>query len=357
MRLAIHKLSMPLRRPFVMAHESITEQRALVVELSDGTNRGFGEAPESNLYGHTIESVEASIEGVRADVECARLDSGESIWDKLAHRLSDDPFALSALDIAAHDLYGHIQRRPSYEMWGLRWSGVPESSLTVAIDTPVEMIRSLQEQPGWEVYKVKLGYPDDVQHLRELRKHTTSRFRVDVNCGWTTDEAIAKSHELRELGVEFIEQPLSPDLPRCSHEKLFRESALPIIADESCRREADLDSCAEVFHGVNIKLCKCGGVTPALRMLRGARSRGLLTMVGCMIESSIGISAAAQLLPLLDYADLDGATFLSHDPAVGITLDRGKVQQPIRPGCGGYLACMEQGLVDTSATRHGERPQ
>jgi L-alanine-DL-glutamate epimerase-like enolase superfamily enzyme len=337
MRLAIHKLMMPLRRPFVIAHGSTDEQRALIVELSDGTHSGFGEASESSVYGHTIESMEASLERVRPIVESLQLDSGEAVWNRLKGLLSDDQFALGALDVAAHDLYGRTRNRPCYKLWGLHWGDVPDSSLTFGIDTIEAMIRRWREQPEWKVYKLKLGFPDDIDHVRALRRHTAARLYVDVNCGWTVGETIAKSYELRELGVEFIEQPLPPSAPHCDHKRLFRESALPIVADESCCGEADLDACAAVFHGINVKLCKCGGLSPALRMLQAARSKGLLTMVGCMVESSIGISAAAQLLPLLDFADLDGAMFLRCDPAIGITLTRGKVEQPKRPGCGSCL--------------------
>jgi L-alanine-DL-glutamate epimerase-like enolase superfamily enzyme len=151
------------------------------------------------------------------------------------------------------------------------------------------------------------------------------------------NEAIAKSHILADLGVQFIEQPLPAHASHNECRSVFAASALPIFADESCRTEADVETCAEFFHGVNMKLSKCGGITPAARLLGRARSLGLQTMIGCMLESSVGISAAAQLLPLVDYADLDGACLLSADPASGVAITAGRVGRPRQAGCGSSL--------------------
>jgi len=173
--------------------------------------------------------------------------------------------------------------------------------------------------------------------VSRLRQHTAATFRVDANCAWGAEQTIEFSYEMKDLGVELIEQPMERGLPREQYERVFLESALPIIADESCCEEADVEKCVGAFHGINVKLCKCGGLTPAVRMLKQARSLGLYTMVGCMAETSIGISAAAQLLPLLDFADLDGALLLGTDPAEGVQVDRGKVHLAELPGCGAVL--------------------
>jgi L-alanine-DL-glutamate epimerase-like enolase superfamily enzyme len=337
MKLSYHEISMPLRRPFTISRESITSQRTLIVELSDQGESGYGEVTENSFYGRTIESIVESIEKVRTRVETLSLHAGDVVWSAVSQLLCKDPFALAALDIAAHDLYGRLMKRPCFELWGLEWENVQDSSLTIGLASVDEMTSRLLEQPGWSTYKIKIGVPHDVELVRALRRHTDACFRVDANCGWTVKEAIQKSRELRELGVEFIEQPLPPTLPLSDHQCLYSKTALPIVADESCCRESDLDSCAKAFHGINVKLCKCGGLTPALRIIQRAREKGLRTMVGCMIESSIGISAAAQLLPLLDAADLDGAIFLKDDPATGVILDRGVVSRPTLHGCGGRL--------------------
>ena len=172
---------------------------------------------------------------------------------------------------------------------------------------------------------------------RCLRSATKARLRVDANCAWTVQQTVDYSAQLRELGVEFIEQPLHADASLDQQRAVFLNSHLPIIADESCRAESDVEKCFSHFHGINIKLCKCGGLTPALRMLRNARQLGLTTMVGCMIETSIGISAAAQLLPLLDYADLDGSALLADDPTIGLKMESGMIHPSDAPGHGASL--------------------
>src|SRR5262249_6018084 len=153
----------------------------------------------------------------------------------------------------------------------------------------------MQEFPNWPIYKIKLGTGNDLEIIRALREHTDAVFRVDANTGWTADQTIQYSHELAKLGVEFIEQPMPAEQWE-DQRRAFRESALPLIADESCIIEADVDRCAEAFHGINIKLTKAGGMTPARRMIDRARQLGLKVMIGCMTESSVGISAIAQML-------------------------------------------------------------
>jgi L-alanine-DL-glutamate epimerase-like enolase superfamily enzyme len=220
-----------------------------------------------------------------------------------------------------------------WKLWGLSIDKTPASNYTIGIDTIDVMVAKLNEFPGWPIYKIKLGTDRDLEIVRELRKHTTATFRVDANCGWTADQAIAFAPELKQLGVEFIEQPLKAD--RWDDLRRVREqSVLPIIADESCIVESDVARCDGVFHGINIKLVKCGGLTPARRMIAEARRLGLSVMVGCMTESSVGISAIAQLLPLLDYVDMDGAVLLAEDIADGVRLDRGRCIYPDRPGSG-----------------------
>jgi len=195
------------------------------------------------------------------------------------------------------------------------------------------MVQKLSEFPGWPIYKIKLGTADDLRIVRELRKHTDAVFRVDANGGWGVDQAIDNARALAALNVEFIEQPLPADDDE-GMRRVYAESVLPVIADESCHVEEDVDRCAECFHGVNIKLVKCGGMTPARRMIDRARQLGLKAMVGCMTESTVGISAIAQLLPLLDYVDMDGAALLASDVADGVTLQTGRVVYPDENGNG-----------------------
>jgi len=199
--------------------------------------------------------------------------------------------------------------------------------------TPEEMAVKLREEPTWPIYKIKMGGEQDLEVLRLLRTLTPARLQVDANCGWTLEEALAKLPVLSALGVEMLEQPLSPDDLEAM-ERLRAATDIPLFADESCQRLEDLDSLVGRFDGVNIKLIKCGGLTPARRLVARARELGLQVMIGCMTESSIGISAAAQLWPLLDRVDLDGAVLLARDLAEGVVVSPRGVRLSDRPGCG-----------------------
>ena len=334
MRLTLYRLGLPLEHEFTIAYGSTSVQNSLVVELEQDGVRGWGESTENPFYGHTLDTMSRSVEGCRSFLATYELMTPMGWWSDFRNQLSDDNFALSALDLAAHDLYGKLNDRCTYEVLGLKWDKIPVSSYTIGIAQSDEMIDKLRQRPDWDVYKIKLGTDRDVEIIRELRQVTSARFRVDANCGWSVDETIANSHELKELGVEFIEQPLSADASDEDLRRVYHESALPIMADESCLVESDVQKCEGRFHAVNVKLCKCGGLTPAARMLRQARSLGMKTMVGCMVESSVGISAAAQLLPLMDFADLDGAVLIADDPAVGVTVHDGVVTLGPKGGSG-----------------------
>jgi L-alanine-DL-glutamate epimerase-like enolase superfamily enzyme len=331
-KLLTHAFDLPLRHTFTISRESTSVQPTLVVELTDGTHRGFGEATTNAYYGMTLENMRAGLERVRSIVESQTDLNPPKLWEAVAPQLKDCPFALCALDQAAYDLWGKQQGKPVYELWGLTIDHIPKSNFTIGIDTIDVMVAKLKEMPDWPIYKIKLGTANDMEIVQELRKHTNAVFRVDANCGWHADKAIALSHELKSLNVEFIEQPLpagDKDYPR-----VFKESALPIIADESCITEDDVAACAGNFHGINIKLVKCGGLTPARRMIAEARELNLKVMVGCMTESSVGISAIGQLLPLLDYVDMDGAALLAKDIAKGVEVIRGECHYPDAPGHG-----------------------
>jgi L-alanine-DL-glutamate epimerase-like enolase superfamily enzyme len=332
MQLRLHAYDLPLAHTFTISRESITSQPTLIVELSQDGQSGYGEATSNQYYGFTIERMARDLIGVRLELEATLIEPAE-LWSKLRPALKDDPFALCAVDQAAHDLWGKLNGQPVYKLWGLTTDKIPDSDYTIGIDKIETMVAKMNEFPGWPIYKIKLGTDRDLEIVRELRKHTSAIFRVDANCGWTADQAIAYSPELKKLGVEFIEQPLKADQWE-DLARVGRESTLPIIADESCIVESDVARCAGIFQGINIKLVKCGGLTPARRMIAEARKLGLQVMVGCMTESTVGISAIAQLLPLLDYVDMDGAVLLAEDVATGVRLERGRCVYPDRPGHG-----------------------
>jgi len=333
MKLLLHRIALPLRHVFTISRGSTAVYEALLVELRQDGVSGYGEAGESDYYGATLQNMTEALERVRGLVEAARPDAPEHLWEQLRPQLAGNSFAQCALDTAAHDLWGKLCGQPVWQLWGLELRHLPPTDYTIGIDTLERMVAKLEEFPGWPVYKIKLGTPDDLEIVRQLRRHTDALFRVDANCAWDAATAIRNSAGLAELGVEFIEQPLPPDQWHGMKEVVVR-SALPLIADESCRFEPDVDRCFPFFHGVNVKLVKCGGLTPARRMIQRARQLGLQTMIGCMTESSVGISAVAQLLPMVDYADLDGALLLARDAATGVTIDRGRVHFPDENGCG-----------------------
>ena len=333
MQLKLHSFVLPLAHTFTISRESITSQPTLVVELIQDGVSGYGEATSNKYYGFTIERMARDLAALKPQLEATTLGEPAELWSQVAPALADDPFALCALDQAAHDLWGKLQGQPVWKVWGLSTEKTPLSNYTIGIDTIEVMVAKLNEFAGWPIYKIKLGTDRDVEIVRALREHTDATFRVDANCGWTADQTIAYAPQLKQLGVEFIEQPLKAD--RWDDLRRVRaESVLPIVADESCIVESDVARCHGVFHGINIKLTKCGGLTPARRMIAQARQLGLSVMVGCMTESSVGISAIAQLLPLLDHVDMDGAVLLAEDIADGVRLDRGRCIYPDVPGNG-----------------------
>ncbi|WP_373512686.1 dipeptide epimerase [Persicitalea sp.] len=335
MKLILHSFDLLLKHTFTIAHDSRDVQPTLIVELQDGGFSGFGEATTNNYYGVTMDGMKTALEKVREAVENYAWGTPENLWEIVYPALQGNPFALCALDMAAHDLFAKKHGQKLYESWGLSADRNPLTNYTIGIDSVETMVVKMQEVP-WPLYKIKLGTADDLRIVRELRQHTDARFRVDANCAWTADQAIAYAPELKTLGVEFIEQPLAA-ADREGMKRVFAESALPVIADESCIVESDVDLCAGLFHGVNVKLTKCGGLTPARRMIARAKELGMKTMVGCMTESSVGISAIAHLLPLLDYVDMDGTLLISNDPATGVTFDYGQVLYAEENGTGAKL--------------------
>ncbi|EDL59378.1 dipeptide epimerase [Gimesia maris] len=325
MKLFWQRVELPLKDPFTIARGTLRHQQCLIVSLSHQDATGYGEVTCNSYYGHNYESLEASLSQMRELIADWDLIHPGELFDRCDEVFPHDKFALSAIDGAAYDLYGKLHGIPTTEILELPAMGHTQSSYTLGIDSIEEMVRKYREQPGWPVYKVKLGTPHDLEIVQALRQETDATIRVDANCAWTPEQTIANSRVLAELGIEFIEQPLSADAPEEAHRLVFLNSVLPVIADESCRTEPDVGKCHGLFHGINVKLCKCGGLTPASRMLKQARELGMKTMVGCMIESTVGISAAAQLLPLLDYADFDGATLLAEDSARGVSIRNGRV--------------------------------
>lgn len=350
MKLLLHAFDLKIKDTFRISREVRDIQETLVVELQDtdhaGNNiSGLGETTANPYYGFDIDSMQADLERLREAIEKYQITETsasnelagppEDFWHYISPHLHDRSFTLCALDMAAHDLFGKKLGKPLYELWGLNPKDIPVSNYTIGIDTIENMVRKLKAFP-WPLYKIKLGTSEDMAIVRELRKHTDALFRVDANCAWSVDETIRNARELKKLGVEFIEQPLPANNMEDMRE-VFENSVLPLVADESCVVEQDVQRCHNHFHGINIKLTKCGGITPAMRMIREAHKLNMKVMVGCMTESTVGISAIAHLAPKLDYVDMDGALLLAEDIATGVTVKESGVVFPQENGTGARL--------------------
>lgn len=332
MQLILHEYNLKLKHTFTISRESIDFQPSLIVELRSEGYSGFGEATSNPYYHITVPMMRDRLEGLRPFIENIKDQSPDEVWDSISPFLSSNMFALCALDMAYNDLYARKKGKKLHELWDFSTHNNPLTDYTIGIASIEKMVAKMKELP-WPIYKIKLGTQEDIEIVTELRKHTDAIFRIDANCGWGVEETISNSVALKKLGVEFLEQPMKADNWE-AHKEVYKHSALPIIADESCIIESDVAKCHNHFHGVNVKLVKCGGLTPGKRMLEEAKKLGLKTMVGCMTESTVGISAIAHLLPLLDYVDMDGALLLDKDIATGVTITYGKIDYPDGNGTG-----------------------
>lgn len=332
MKCRYYSFNLPFKHPFTISKGTKTHQPSLIVELEHMGVRGYGEACAIAYYNITVDKMIEDLERKKQFIEKFAFTDPERYWHYLHHLIPNNPFLVCALDIAAWDLFGKLRKQPVYKLLGLTLENLPITDYTIGIDTVEKMISKIKETP-WPIYKIKVGTNNDIELVTELRKHTNAVFRVDANAAWTLEEALVKIPILKSLGVEFVEQPLAKDNWE-GMKVLYEKSPLPLYADESCVFEQDVEKCKGYFHGINIKLTKCSGITPARRMIKQARELGLNVMIGCMNESTIGSSAIAQLLPLLDHVDMDGPLLLAEDIAKGLKYEFGKVSPTENPGLG-----------------------
>ena len=323
MKLQYKTYNLPFRHPFTISKGTKTHQPTLIVELDFMGIKGYGEAPAIAYYNITVEKMVEDLERKKIFVEKFAFSDPERYWHYLHHLFPANPFLVCALDMAGWDIYGKLKRKQLHELWNLDSAKAPVTDFTIGIDTIENMVSKMKEKP-WPIYKIKVGVADDIEMVTTLRRHTHAVFRVDANAGWSLEQALQKIPLLKDLGVEFVEQPLAKDDWE-GMQILFKQSVVPLIADESCVGEADVEKCVGHFHGINIKLTKCSGITPARRMITKAKQLGMKVMVGCMNESSIGTAAIAQLAPMLDYVDMDGTLLLADDIAEGVGFDNGRI--------------------------------
>ena len=333
MRIESEILTLTTKHPFIIARGGSSEYRTVWVRLIDDDGmEGWGEAAPNKFYGETADTVMAALETYRSALpeNPFDLEGADRTWLQLMGRNGSARAALSA---ALHDLAAKRLGVPLYQMWGLNPAEAPLSTYTIGIDTAERIRQKVVEAEQYPVLKVKLGSDRDREILEAIRGVTDKEIRVDANCGWTVKQAVSMLPVLDEFGVTVLEQPLAPD-DIDGFAQLTSVSTIPIIADESCVTSHDIPRLVGAVDGINIKLAKCGGLREALRMIAIARAHNMMVMVGCMVETSLAITAAAHFTPLVDIVDLDGGALLARDPFRGATIDNGQVELPSGPGLG-----------------------
>jgi L-alanine-DL-glutamate epimerase-like enolase superfamily enzyme len=332
MRLSVERLDLATAFEFRIAHGQSRGHDNTLVRLEHEGAEGLGEASPAHYYGESRALVEAALQAWRP-----YLGEDPFALDAIEHRLDQalqgQRAARAALDSALHDWIGKRLGQPVWKLLGLDDTAVPQSSVTLGMASPEEMEQKLATVKDFPIIKVKLGRPQDVDNLRRIRARYRGLLRVDANSSWSPAEAVRVLREIEPLGIELVEQPV----PRADLDGLrwVRERiGIPVFADESAHDAEDVARLAGRVDGVNLKLMKSGGIRPMQRAIHVARAHGLRIMLGSMVESSLALSAAAQLAPLADYLDLDGHWLLARDPFVGAPGDRGVIRLSEQPGLG-----------------------
>ena len=334
MRVEHEILTLHTRDPFVIARGAYAEHVNVLVRLvgEDGAV-GLGEAAPNAYYQETPATAVEAL-GLAAPLLAGDPVSVEDAEDELRARFPRARSVTAALSVALHDLAARRRSLPVYALWGLDPADAPRSSFTIPIGGESVLAERIARAEQYPILKIKLGGGDERRILEIVRRAAPHKtLRVDANAAWSREHATEMLAVLADHGVELLEQPLAADDVDGLGE-LQALTAIPIIADEACRTAQDIPRLAGAVRGINIKLAKCGGLAEALRMVRAARAAGMRVMAGCMIESSVGISGMAQLAPLLDYADLDGAALLADDPFTGVSIPEGRIVFPADPGIG-----------------------
>lgn len=332
MHIDARPIDLKLTTPFRIARDVQHTASNAIIEINHEEYTGYGEAAPSEYYGESVETVFACITMFAGNLGDDPFVI-EDILQYLDKIIRLHPSAKAAVDMALYDIVGKMLNVPLYKLLGLNPMRTPRTSFTIGIDTPEQMAKKALLAQEYPILKIKVGTKNDLDNLKAIRDVSNAIIRVDANTAWTPKEAIRIINAMAPYTIQFVEQPvMAHDLAGL---KLVRDNVpIPIIADESCVTIEDIAHVAECVDGINIKLMKCGGVSHALKMIHAARAYNLRIMLGCMIESSLAITAAAHLTPLVDYADLDGNLLIDKDPYIGVTVEHGKLLLPDGPGLG-----------------------
>ena len=340
MKLRFERFTIHPKVPFAISRSTTTSYDRVRVILTDYAGvEGWGEAAPNVFYKESADSVVAALDVLEPIVERSRgiesLHDADVLEEWMRAAAPKDASARSAISAAVHDLLGKKKNAPLWKVIGADAAKAPLSSFTISISLDEHELRKrVEDAESYPILKVKLGTERDEWIVDTVRAAAPRKtLRVDANAAWDVTTAKRMSRFLADRGVELLEQPLPKD-DVAGFKLLYKESPIPVIADESCIVASDIPRLAGAVHGINIKLSKCGGVAEALRMIHAARRAHMKVMLGCMIESSLGITAAAHLAPLVDYADLDGAALLADDPFTGATIENGRIELPSAPGLG-----------------------
>lgn len=333
MKLTSKQYNLHLKHTFRISRGASDVTPVIIVQLEHDGIIGYGEASPTKRYGESIETIQNFLRAI----DFSRFESPFQLEDILAYVDSiaeGNTSAKCAVDIALHDWIGKKLNIPLYQLWGLNPAKAAKSSFTIAIDTKEVVEQKVREAEEYPILKVKVGGDNDEEMITTIRKITDKVLYVDANEGWKDKNlALERIRWLKDQNVEFVEQPMPAS--QLDDLKWLRErSPLPLIADESVLRLQEIPKLVGAFDGINIKLMKCTGLREAMRMINTARALKLKVMMGCMIETAVGISAGAHLSPLLDYADLDGNVLITDDPFEGVRNIRGELRLSNQPGLG-----------------------
>jgi L-alanine-DL-glutamate epimerase-like enolase superfamily enzyme len=333
MKLKWKQYDLHLKHTFRISRSASDVAKVVIVQFEHDGITGFGEASPTRRYGESVETISSFF----SRINLSRYNSPFQVEDILMDVDSiaqGNTSAKCAVDLALHDWIGKKLNIPLYQLWGLNPAKTPKSSFTIAIDSKEVVEQKVREAEEFPILKVKVGSENDEEMITTIRKMTSKVLYVDANEGWKDKHlALERIKWLKDQNVEFVEQPM-PSSQFDDMKWLRDKSDLPLIADESVLRLEEIPALAGAFDGINIKLMKCTGLREAMRMIHTARALKMKVMMGCMIETAVGISAAAHLSPLLDYADLDGNVLISDDPFDGVRNIRGELKLTDKPGLG-----------------------